>query len=292
MDIMKKRLTKLLVLLGLFLVSVTMGGCGLTEEVATPSEETSFITATTKEKREFFECETLEQYQEEVHRRMKNSEDFFTEEEIYFYQEVGLSVEDSKARVSGYKEDYYYPIVVSQGYQIELWYTDEYGDVESSEFRVYGDNSYELGFGEHISPAHHEYVEGEIFLEENPDYSVVYNEASGEISKWFFGELLETCEVPKNAIEAGLSIEGNLFRSGTDVYAVKYKESFEVELIAHNVQQVLLADYPYISDFFAQPLLLMTDNTVKVYIGWTGEKEVPADSLEHLHDVKYEGGYH
>lgn len=282
------------------LLTISMVGCGKDDNSTTATSSEEATTAQKEETIEFFKCTTLEEYQKEVHRRMKSEEEFLSEEECEFFEATGLKVRNSEeGYISLYDEmyhetkEYYYPILTSEGESTFLWYTSEYGDLYVSEFERSYDDTLELGLSDWISSAHYECTEGQKSLDEVVNWRLVYNESSGEIQKWFLGELAETYQVPAGSLEVGRSFwEGFVFRKGTDVYALRTEDNgWFVEVIAHNVAEVLYCDYPQTSDCWSQPMFLMTDGSVKVYVGWDGNQE-KADDIDHLQDPIHEGGYH
>lgn len=278
------------------LLTISMVGCGKGDNSTTATSSEEATTAQKEETRKFFKCTTLEEYQKEVHKRLKSGEEFLSEEECEFFEATGLKVRNSEeGYVSLYdemyheKSEFYYPILVSEGESTFLWYTSEYGDLYVSEFERSYDDTLELGLSDWISSAHYECVEGQETMKEVTNWCLVYNETSGEIQRWNFGELIETHEVPEGSIYVGFSEwEGYLFRSGTDVYALKEEG---VVVIAHEVEKVLVASYYHTHDCFSQPMLLMADGSVKVYVGWDGDQSKP-DAIDHLQDPVHEGGYH
>ena len=110
--------------------------------------------------------------------------------------------------------------------------------------------------------------------------SEAYALINGNLYKYSFGELVATKDVG-DAIYCGLS-EGNgfIFKDGDTVFAVSLDLRERCE-IATGVKLVVDCDYAYNSDAWSQPLLLMKDNTLKVFVQWEDE----------LLDPIYEGGY-
>ena len=115
------------------------------------------------------------------------------------------------------------------------------------------------------------------------------------VSVYSFGSCSETYTVPEGSVYAGFSAwEGHIFRSGTDVYALRLdmynhdSEIGEMVVLAHGVKEVIMANYRYNDDAWSQPLLLMEDGTVKVYQTWD---DGPTDDPSNLKDPVYEGGW-
>lgn len=118
------------------------------------------------------------------------------------------------------------------------------------------------------------------------EYAVAYNSATGKVSFWSFEELQNEYTVPEWAVYEGLSYwEGDIFHKDGDVYSLRGQGSHmpddSVNVIAHNVQEVLDANYDATQDDFSQPLFLMEDGSKKFYTSYYG-KELPTDDVSHL----------
>lgn len=257
----------------------------------------------------FTEVETspknLEIYREEVFNRLNSleeGEDFIPEKEwnvitsewehseLLDKFSLGFTKFDTL-----YKEttEYYYPVVFRTGESLVLWYTDDSGSVLLE--NVYGhwnDSNY-------VGQLH--FDSDEKLIASEIDYTLSYNQETGIVSMWKFNEVSETFTVPANSVYCGVSgFEGHIFRSGTDVYALQtarkdtveegWVSYWQVVCIAHNVQYVIDTDYRAASDPWSQPLFIMDDGTVKVYVRWEGDKDAAPDDASHLVPPYSEGG--
>lgn len=222
----------------------------------------------------------LEEYLQEVIARRESGNNFIREDERTFYQTEGYYIRNAEeGYVSSYDEmwdettNYYFPIVWEVDGISTLFYTSEHGYVRDEEGNFYGSL--------HGSPE-------ETLIAGYPLCAIEYEEETGTINVWAFGECVETHYVPEGAVYAGTSYwEGHLFRAGTDVYAFSFSEDQQsVQIIAHGVAMVLDSDYDATSDGWSQPLFLMTDGTVRFY--WSLEE--PLDSSNNLEEIEVEGG--
>lgn len=213
------------------------------------------------------ECETIDDYREEVIRRIRSKQYFISDEEIAFLESKGLYMHGKY--ISAYDElyneitNYHYPIIVSKEDSIYLWYTSEDGKVYSEKFK-------ELYFGKSLEEKEdkgraHDDLENRIILTESHNSSIVYDEDTGKIQEWTFGLLTNNYMVPENSVYIGESkAEGFIFRSGTDVYTLCNNQ---VMVIAHNVKQVISINGYYDHNNTSQPIFIMTDDSVKIYVG-------------------------
>lgn len=236
----------------------------------------------------------LEAYRNEVKYR-KSQEDYFTYEEKVFLASKGYDFDGWRA-LKEYNnrylelEEYYYPVVYRVGEDILIFSSDGRLDVEG-EYSV----AQEYETWEYVHNP--KLAEDEELLVCDYGYSVVYNQTTGSVSGWEFGEKMAEYQVPVGSVYTGWSYwEGFIFRKDTEVYAVKDycyvgSEGAGVYLLAENVQQVVLADYYAGSDEWSQPLFLMTDGSLKVYCSWYGDSNAPIGDPCHLQDITYEGGY-
>lgn len=235
-------------------------------------------------------------YREEVLLRQGKTGNFMKEEEISFLKENGYVIHNQeKGFISLYDEVYnvieeiYYPVLYKDAEnEIHFFYTDKDGELRYLHLKK--ETSAEYYGNIHTDV---EYV-----ISRRPSWAVTYDEVSGEIQVWQFGKVEETYYVPAGSVYAGLSeFEGYIFRSNMDVYALNEVGMYwingaepGIEVIAHNVAQVIDADYYLNSDAWCAPLFIMTDGSVKAYVNWEGEEEA-FDSATHLVDIEYEGGY-
>ena len=291
--------------------------CGKKGEVANvtpPTDPTTLSTEATipaKEEvpEEVFPLAPLEEdalsvYRKEVAKRaevIRQDEDasFITEEEREFLIQNGYNPGYAGTRVSYYDDwydevsRYYYPVLYRDSQGVMMYYTNEYGNVRSETVTgSYRDDYFD-------SLHHNGITENEEEIIGAEGYALTYSPKTGKITMWDMGEVVREHFVPEESVYVGHSAwEGYLFRSGTDVYAVRefgtYLDNdtdWGAEVIAHNVQEVILADYYLSSDPWSQPLFLMTDGTIKAYCRWEGESDVPVDDEAHLVDIRHEGGY-
>lgn len=188
----------------------------------------------------------------------------------------------------------YFPAIFEGTNGIELWYTDSNGVLRAIalEGKLTNNLTWNV-FGD----AHHMLESNETILTNCGYFETVYNSQTGEISVWEHGVKIREHIIPKNSIYAGFSSnEGFIFRSGSDVYAVRDyccgTDIYEVRVIAHNVEFVITADYEADDPSeFSQPLFLMKDGTVKCYCTFYSEDGTPVDDEDNLIDIRFEGGF-
>jgi len=186
---------------------------------------------------------------------------------------------------------YYYPVVFREGNSLILWYTAENGTLLFE--KLYG---YEDIGGNYGGQVHHNTSDEEI-LSSKTDYTVTYDQKTGEVKLWKFGIVEETYTgIPKESVYCGFSFfEGYIFRTGTDVYSLNAVDTYitdgVVKCIAHNVKYVIDADYYYGSDPWCQPLFQMTDGSIKCYVSWEGDENAAPDDISYLCDLQYEGSW-
>lgn len=246
--------------------------------------------------------ENLRVYREEVSKRFASgdAESFISDKEWEVISMAEWLPSGDKVRhgawfsiVSKSYEDifkYYYPVVFRDGDMLVLLYSSEYGSTSIE--KIHGSGY--IG-SNYVGKIHYDAVDGERIIASEVNFKATYLEKTGEVKVWQFGKVIDRFSVPKNSIYCGFSyFEGYIFRNGTDVYSLKAINSQDtdgsVECIAHNVRYVIDADYCYASDPWCQPLFLMTDGSIKCYIGWEGNQDIP-DDLSHLCDLQYEGSY-
>lgn len=190
---------------------------------------------------------------------------------------------------------YNFPVLFEGLGGVELWYTTPNGDLNAkavvgtlsngSMWRNYGNVHYR---------GDNEY---ETVIASTMYYSIVFNTQRNMVSVWEYGRVIRKHFLPEDSIYAGFSEnEGFIFRSGTDVYAVRdygcCAERYETCLIARNVQFVIATNYEGdSSEGLSQPLFLMTDGTIKCYCRWYLDYDVPSDDESNLVDVKFEMGF-
>lgn len=225
---------------------------------------------------------------------------FMTGEDANYLEGLGYDVVDSGTTVKKYDSirgtlaTYYYPVLFEGPNGMELWYITKDGELRSTAIlgkTRNGRTSQAYGY------VHFDKTKEESVLVSNGFFAVLYDCSTGRVSVWEFGIITSEHYVPKMSIYAGLSInEGYIFRSGTDVYAVRdygsYFEEKEVCVIAHNVEFVIATDYEADgSDEWSQPLFLMTDGRVTCYCPWYSEEGTAVDDESNLIDVRFERGF-
>ena len=246
--------------------------------------------------------ETLRVYREEVSKRFASgdAQSFISDKEWEAISVAEWLPSGSKIKhdacfsiiSESYEEvfKYYYPVVFRDGTMLILLYSNEYG-------RTLIDKMHGSGYlgGNYVGRIHNNEIDDEKVISSEINYTATYLEKTGEVKVWQFGKVIDRFSVPENSIYCGFSyFEGYIFRNGTDVYSLKaidgHNTEGSVECIAHNVQYVIDADYNYASDPWCQPLFLMTDGSIKCYVGWEGNEDIP-DDPSHLCDLQYEGSY-
>lgn len=232
-------------------------------------------------------------YQEEVLRRQEE-ENFMSKEEISFFQENGYNVFNKiYGIISLYHADYneienfYFPILFeNEKKEIYFFYTESDGDLRFSNLEK--DLKTTWCGNVHTSSSN--------IIAKNEKWAITYDKDSGKVQRWSFGKVRSTNIIPAGSVYAGVSeFEGYIFRSNTDIYSIKdagvywVEETLGVQVIAHNVAKVIATDYCLAGTPNCQPLFLMTDGSVKAYVGWEGDQK--PDSETHLVDIYYEGGF-
>lgn len=247
----------------------------------------------------------IESYRAEVTRRLAEmnkdeNANFVTEAEEAYLEANGYNIPGRGMQLDHYSNTYaelstyYFPIMYKNEKSVQLWCMTEYGELRLEAI----DGKLSDGFSsDYLGNVNYTTVGDEEIIRNFEDVSVVYDASSGKVSFWSLGEKLSEHNVPENSVYAGFSYwEGYIFRSGTDVYAVRdygiySNKERETLVIAHNVKFVIDADYAMGSDDWSQPLFLMTDGSIKGYCTWRGDKDAPADDVSYLYEVPYEGSY-
>ena len=230
-------------------------------------------------------------YREAIERRVE-AEEFFTEDELRWYEANDYQITNDGGAIYKYDSFYkegeylYYPVIVHieglTNYLDEptILYTNEDG-------YIYDGHHFE---GLHISYDVLESLGEEYKLIDSSTYSAVIYGPEG-VQQYRFGKVIDT--VPVQGTYCGNSFwVGFLFRDGSDVYAVKWdrnQDKYYSQVIAHDVEYVIDSDYCFGSDPWSQPLFLMKDGSIKCYIDWINPQE--PDSTENLVEPQYEGGY-
>lgn len=253
------------------------------------------------------EQDALDMYRLEVRMRdnhpIMGGEYFVPFVEVEDYEEYGLDYEPEERCV--YAEDgygafvpwYECPVLFNTGDVKQLWYTDDGGMLCKINLKRNDWRSVKFTFTDYN--VHCDLSDGDEIINSNSYFAVTYNETTGSVKIWMFGLLLREHEVPAESIYTGLSTnEGYIFRSGNEVYAVRdygcYAPEVEngVKLIAQDVKLVIETDYCMGWEECSQPLLLMTDGTVKVYVsGISVDGTDGIVDINDLHEVTKDGGF-
>ena len=228
----------------------------------------------------------LSVYREEVEKRlasMKDGDSFIRDDEwnaIAKYWNGSIS-QNSYGFVNSSNSKYYFPVVYKDGTNLILWYTTDYGTVLVDDLvgRLPGGNSY--------GQLHIDSYNGER-MDNNHEYTLLFETESAKAKIYKFNQIVAEYQLPENSVYCGSSyFVGYIFRSGTDVYALR---DGEVVCIADNVSYVIDSDYYLESDLWCQPLFLMVDGSIKAYNHWESVSESP-DSDSRLVDLMFEGGW-
>lgn len=226
---------------------------------------------------------------------------FIPAEEERFLESLGYNVLTPGKIIQVYDseygviEEYEYPVLFQGPNGVELWYTTQDGNLIAQ--AVVGTLSNGRTWRNHGNVHYREENEYETVIASTAYYSIVYNSQKEIVSVWEYGRMIRKHFLPKDSIYAGFSEnEGFIFRSGTDVYAVRdygcCAEKYEVCLIARNVQFVIATNYEGDgSEGLSQPLFLMTDGTIQCYCRWYLDYDVPSDDESNLVEVKFERGF-
>lgn len=226
---------------------------------------------------------------------------FIPAEEELFLESLGYNVLTPGKIIHVYDseygelQEYEYPVLFQGPNGIELWYTTQEGNLIAQ--AVVGTLSNGRTWRNYGNVHYRGDNEYEILIANTTYYSIVYNCQKETVSVWEYGKMIRKHYLPKDSIYAGYSEkEGFIFRSGTDVYAVRdygcCAGSYEVCLIARNVQFVLATNYEGDgSEGLSQPLFLMTDGTVQCYCRWYLDYDVPSDDELNLVEIKFERGF-
>ncbi len=188
-----------------------------------------------------------------------------------------------------------FPVLFEGENGVELWYTTPNGDLNAK--AVVGRLSNGRSWRNYGNIHYREENEYENVIASTMYYSIVHDSKNGVVSVWEYGKRIRMHFLPEDSIYAGFSEnEGFIFRSGTDVYAVRdygcCAEKYETCLIARNVQFVIATNYEGNgSEGLSQPLFLMTDGTVQCYCRWYLDYDVPSDDESNLVEIRFERGF-
>ena len=278
----------------LVLVCSTLCACG-NKEAETKEEPPKSHSIDISEFREVEPSpENLNIYRKEVSKKLEKEENFLSEDEKFIVENGMLYKSDFIHNTTYFRLPdesngyYYYPVIYRTGDTLILWYTDYTSSVKieplSSNWR--GNTNY---LGEL-----HSDDEDQEWLMSSIKGTLTYDKELGDINVWHLNQIQEIIKVPMNSTYCGYShFEGHIFRSGTDVYAVDENPKtklLEVACIAHDVKFVIDTDYRAASDPWSQPLFLMKDGSIQVYVSWEGDIDAPKDDESHLVTPYYEGG--
>lgn len=281
---------KVAIFISMILAMSVLVACTSKQAVTEPKIKTNVVEAA-----EPFDMdeEELKELYLKLYREKAKDENFISDIEQTIYKEVDLYIRNKEVGfVTDYNElydesrEYYYPILLPDTSEPIIAYTDEYGKL-----CVYNASTDRHDYYNNI------HVQDEVeCIDTSANYSVVFKK--GTIELWEFGTKTIEVKIPADSKYVGYSYwEGYLFRSNGDVYSVQLKEQedgspkFVSEVIAHNVQEVLVTNYKLNSDAWEQPLFLMNDGTIKAYCVWAGDQDAPRDDESHLVQPTCEGGW-
>lgn len=290
---MKKKILCILLGIVLIAIGVVLGSIISDHTSSNPLDETTEETVYSEESIALEDLDILEAkpslslYRETVKKRLEEwdfSNKGFSrgDEWIYLKSRInGVSSYDTFIRDGDYA--YYYPVLFNDNGNIVLWYTDESGTVITNWDEKHSSNYIgSLHFSGDDKGIERVYSTQEV--------AVTYIPHEGIIEKWEYGKVVNSTIISDYSVFCGISrFEGLIFRDGTDVYAIK--EDGKPTVIAHDVKYVIDTEYRCGSDPWSQPLFLMTDGTLKVYINWEGDEDAPADDESHLVEPYHEGSY-
>lgn len=158
------------------------------------------------------------------------------------------------------------PYLVSAEEAIEAFRKDPYAQVNGYTLEKNGDICLTLNAYRKVGHLHYDQEPQGQQLYKADDYVAFLQDdvlilfVKGDITTFYIGD----------AKYCGWSYWcGLIFRDGSNVFAIKCDA--KKRLIAENVALVIDSDYRATSDAWSQPLFLMTDGSVKVYIGWNNE---------------------
>lgn len=243
--------------------------------------------------------EKMESYRTLVQKKLQQ-ESFFTEVEEILYESEGYYVHNFwlGEYSSLYHETYekFYPVIYNWADDNWIIYTDKSGYCcyEKLDGSLYAGNT----VGSLHNPANYD---GGYLIKATRDYSLIGFKEEGKVKLYQFGKVVETFDVPKDAIFAGESFWiGFIFRKDSDVYALdiygntgngSIPDGGSAVCIAHDVSFVISADYKFSSDCWSQPLFLMNDGSLKAYLWSYPGQDIAPDDESHFREVTKDGGY-
>ena len=222
--------------------------------------------------------------------------------EAEVYEQYGLYIDYENRCVyadegyAAFMTGYECPVLFNTGDVKQLWYTDDSGSLCIVTLRRDDWRSVKYTFTDYN--VHCDMADGERLINSNAYFAVTYNDQTGSVKVWLYGLLIREHEVPVESIYAGLSTnEGYIFRSGTDVYAVRDYGCFndggwKTRRIAQDVKLVIETDYSMGWAECSQPLFLMTDGTVKAFCsGISVDGTDGIIDINDLYEINVDGGY-
>lgn len=293
-----------LVLVGLFLITCNMASAETSSKTDSSNTSAAQVEYSFQAIENIASNEVLKTYWNAVYDRVweagrggayltADEHNYLLDKGFHLYDFEGRYIGKFDSRTGSFRMSYF-PVVFEGQNGIELWFTDDSGNLQMKaiEGKLTNNRTWDL-----FEDAHHTLDQNETILTQNAFFQTVYDSTTGCISVWEFGQKIREHFVPKNSIYAGFSsVEGFIFRSGSDVYAVRDyrcdKMKFGVEVIAHNVEFVIDADYEADNpDEFSQPLFLMKDGSVMCYCTFYSEDGIPVDDERHLIQIRFEMGF-
>lgn len=226
----------------------------------------------------------IEEYRSEIRQRVINPEEFLSDSEKELLESEGYTTFENEPKVVyynakiGYAATYWYPVLFSENSgEISLWSTDEDGNLnitrikessestEKVEMRGWIDNSDSYKpFNVHYS-LNENY---EIFIEKHYDFIILYDKVENVISFSQFGKVYDKYKLSTGSVYKGYNYAlEHLFLQCNDVYSVYCSPYYgvEVEVIAHDVEDVIATKYNNETSEINEPIFKMTDGSYKVY---------------------------
>lgn len=240
------------------------------------------------------DLQLLKEYRKEVIRRIESEDSFLSEQESEILEEheyygggrLWYKLEN-KGTISMNMQSWYAPIFYKDNNDdIILVLTDlENGMVLWRDINdLYYDPSAWIG---NIHKDETEELDKIYELARNS--LIEYDTKNQKINIWAYGELEKNFPLSENAKFVGKGEVGELyFREKSKVYRFSYEKDWSYTLIADKVKEVVVTNYYFDYKHYCQPLFLMKDGTLKVYIEIEG---VEANSKECLQLILNEGGY-
>lgn len=219
------------------------------------------------------------------------------DEIVQFYRETLIEHENENLFFVYTDRDtekrYWFPLFVTDaGGQEWILATNDEGDIiklpDSEVVAVWGSTGSKYdGIG--ILPAGRNYRCGDAHyplsrygtdvMLETQNYQIIYDNINTVVNCWHFGSISYTVEFPSDSKYCGYSEGANLylFRDGTNLIGLQPVYDFYADdeptdppefisfTISHDVKMVIACNYYVNNQFESQPLLLMSDGSVKTY---------------------------